>query len=111
MKKKRRILVIAFLGIVLTLAFVPLLWAAEEGEGLDSSTKSILALAGGFGISFAAIGGALAQGKAITAGLEGIARNPGAAGKIQTPMIIGLAFVESLVLYALVVSFMLILKF
>lgn len=111
MKKNRRILVVTFLGIFFALAFVPLLWAAEEGEGLDSSTKGIIALAGGFGIAIAAFGGALAQGKAITAGLEGIARNPGAAGKIQTPMIIGLAFVESLVLYALVVSFMLILKF
>ncbi len=111
MKKNKRILVVAFLGIVLTLALAPFVWAAEEGEGLDSSTKGFIALAGGFGIAIAAFGGALAQGKAISAGLEGIARNPGAAGKIQTPMIIGLAFVESLVLYALVVSFMLILKF
>jgi F-type H+-transporting ATPase subunit c len=69
------------------------------------------ALAGGFGISLAAAAGVLAQAKSITTGLEGIARNPGASGKIQTPMIIGLAFQESLVLYALVVSFMLILKF
>ncbi len=50
-------------------------------------------------------------GLRLRAGLEGIARNPGAAGKIQTPLIIGLAFVESLVLYALVVSFILVLKF
>jgi len=50
----------------------------------------------------------MAQGKAISTGLEGIARNPGAAGKIQTPMIIGLAFVESLVIYALVISLILI---
>lgn len=111
MKKNRRIVALVFLGVVFTLAFAPFVWAAEEGAGLDSSTKGILALAGGFGISIAAFGGALAQGKAISTGLEGIARNPGAAGKIQTPMIIGLAFVESLVLYALVVSFMLILKF
>jgi len=108
MKKNRRILAFVFLGVVLTMAFAPFVWAAEEGVGLDSSTKGILALAGGFGIAIAAFGGALGQGRAISAGLEGIARNPGAAGKIQTPMIIGLAFVESLVLYALVISFILI---
>lgn len=100
-----------FLGMFLTLTFAPLALAQEEGDELDSLAKGLIALAGGLGIGIAAFGGALGQGKAISAGLEGIARNPGAAGKIQTPMIIGLAFVESLVLYALVVSFMLILKF
>ena len=108
MKKNRKILAVAFLGVVLTLTFAPFVWAAEEGEGLDSSTKGVLALAGGFGIAIAAACGALAQGKAISSGLDGIARNPGASGKIQTPMIIGLAFVESLVIYALVISLILI---
>jgi len=108
MKKHRKILAAVFLGVVITLTFAPFVWAAEEGAGLDSSTKSFLALAGGFGIAIAASVGAMAQGKAISTGLDGIARNPGASGKIQTPMIIGLAFVESLVIYALVVSLILI---
>jgi F-type H+-transporting ATPase subunit c len=108
MKKHRRILAAVFLGVVITLTFAPFVWAAEEGAGLDSSTKSFLALAGGFGIAIAASFGAMAQGKAISTGLDGIARNPGASGKIQTPMIIGLAFVESLVIYALVISLILI---
>jgi F-type H+-transporting ATPase subunit c len=43
--------------------------------------------------------------------MEGIARNPGASGKIMTSMIIGLALIESLVIYALVISFMLLGKF
>jgi F-type H+-transporting ATPase subunit c len=111
MRKKKVVLVIVFLGIFLNLIVLPLAWAEEEGEELNPWTKSIIALAGGFGISLAAAAGVLAQAKSITTGLEGIARNPGASGKIQTPMIIGLAFQESLVLYALVVSFMLILKF
>jgi F-type H+-transporting ATPase subunit c len=111
MKKHRRVIAIAFLGVVLTLAFAPFVWAAEEGEGLSSTAKGIIAAAGGLCISLAAAAGVLGQARSISTGLEGIARNPGASGKIQTPMIIGLAFQESLVLYALVVSFMLILKF
>ncbi len=108
---KKRVVVVGLWTLLLSLAVVPIALAEEEGGGLDPTTKSSIALAGGFGIAIAAIGGALAQGRAISAGLEGIARNPGAAGKIQTPLIIGLAFVESLVLYALVVSFILVLKF
>ncbi|MCX5806600.1 MAG: ATP synthase F0 subunit C [Proteobacteria bacterium] len=70
----------------------------------------MIALAAGFGIAVAAFGGALGQGKSITSALDGIARNPGAAGKIVTPMIIGLAMIESLVIYSLVVSLLLIFK-
>lgn len=66
-----------------------------------------LALASGLGIGIAAFGGALGQGRAAAAALEGIARNPGAATKIQTPMIIALALIESLVIYAFVVALIL----
>lgn len=67
-----------------------------------------LGLSAGFAVTFAAIAGALSQARAITAGLEGIARQPEAAGRIQTLLIIGLAFIESLTIYALVVAFLLI---
>ena len=66
-----------------------------------------LALAVGFGLPVAVLSAALAQGKTASAALEGIARQPEAAGKIQTAMIIGLGLIESLVLYALVMFFML----
>jgi len=59
-------------------------------------------------IGIAAAGGGVAQGKGLASALEGIARNPGAAGKVMTPMIIGLAMIESLVIYALVVSLILV---
>jgi F-type H+-transporting ATPase subunit c len=65
------------------------------------------ALAAGFAIGLAALGGTLGQGRATSAALEGISRNPGAAARIQTPMILGLALIESLVLFALVIAFML----
>lgn len=74
---------------------------------VSSPTGMYLALAAGLAIAIAAFGGALAQGKAASAALEGIARNPEAAGKIMTPMIISLALIESLVIYALIIAFML----
>ena len=86
-------------------------WAyAEEAVHAVSagdSAKTALALAAGFGIALAAFGGALGQGRAASAALEGIARNPGASDKIFVPMIIALALIESLVIYALVIAFML----
>lgn len=67
--------------------------------------EGIKAIAAAATISLSAIGGAMAQGKAATATLEGIARNPAAADKLFVPMIIALALIESLVIYALVISF------
>lgn len=78
-----------------------------HGGGGGSSHLVALALASGFGIAIAAFGGALAQGRAAVAALEGVARNPGAGGRIQTLMIIALALIESLVIYALVITFLL----
>lgn len=82
---------------------------AQEAAGADNSFSlgMYLALASGFGIALAAFGGALAQGKAAAAALEGIARNPGASGKILTPMILALALIESLVIYTLIIAFVL----
>ena len=71
------------------------------------SANMYIALAIGLGLGIAAFGGAMAQGKAASAALEGIARNPGASGKIFTPMILGLALIESLVIYSLLISFLL----
>jgi len=65
-----------------------------------------LAIASGLAISSASIGGAIAQSKAASTALEGIARNPAAADKLFTPMIIALALIESLVIYAFVIAFL-----
>ncbi|HEY0074241.1 MAG TPA: ATP synthase F0 subunit C [Abditibacteriaceae bacterium] len=67
----------------------------------------LLALATGLGLPIAVIGAGLGQGRAIAGALEGMARQPEIAGRIQTAMIIGLAIIESLVIYALVMFFML----
>lgn len=65
------------------------------------------ALAAGLAIGIAALGGTLAQGNAARATYESIARNPQAADKINTPFFIGMAFIESLVIFAWVMAFFL----
>lgn len=80
--------------------------AAATAAGMSDS--GIRGLAAAIAISVAALGGALAQGRAASTALDGIARNPAASGKIFTPMIIGLALIESLVIYALIIALQLI---
>jgi len=79
--------------------------AASGANAFD--VQAAAALGAGLAIALAALGGALGQGRAAAAALEGISRNPGAAPRIQTPMILGLALIESLVLFAFAVSFLL----
>ncbi len=68
---------------------------------------AFLALAVGFGLPLAVLAGATAQGRAAAAALEGMARQPEAISKIQTAMILGLAFIESLVIFTFVFLFLL----
>lgn len=101
--------VLTTLLTLLVLAVASLAFAAEEGAaGAGSSVRAFIALAAGFGIAIASFGGAIGQSRAIASGLEGIARNPSAQNKIFIPMIVGLALIESLVIYALVISFILV---
>lgn len=69
--------------------------------------QSMLALALPIGVGMAAIGSALGLGRAVGSAMEAIGRQPEAAAKIQTAMIIGAALIEALTIYALVVFFML----
>ena len=78
---------------------------AQDAAHAAGGDKGLVAIAAGLAIGLAAFGGALGQGRAASSALEGIARNPAAQGKIFVPMIIGLALIESLVIYALVVAF------
>lgn len=77
----------------------------------DSDTNKYLAIAIGFGIAIAAFGGAIGQSRAIASSVESIARQPEASGKITGAMIIGLALIETLVIYALLICFLLLGKF
>jgi len=88
---------------------VPAIALAEEGGALGPAGWALLGIGVGAGLAvgLAALGGGIGQGRASAAALEGIARNPSASGKIFTPMIIGLALIESLVIYAFVISILL----
>lgn len=77
---------------------------AMANDGGASGGDGIGKLGAALAISIAALGGALGQARIGAAALEGIARNPAAQPKIFVPMIIGLALVESLVLYAFVIA-------
>lgn len=106
---KKALTVIMLLGIFIGLS-CGIAMAAEGAQGLDPSVKQAIALAAGLGIGIAALGGSIGQGRAVASALDGIGRNPGASGKILTPMILGLAMIESLVIYSLVVSLLLFFK-
>lgn len=58
------------------------------------------------GLAIAAFGGALGQGKAISTAVDAVARQPEAGGRIQTMMLIGVVFIETLVIYMLLICFM-----
>ena len=78
---------------------------AQDAPDNAESVNKYKALAAGFGFAIAAGLGALGQSRIAASAVEGAARNPGAAGRIQIMMIIGLALIESLVLFALVIVF------
>lgn len=77
-------------------------FALQAAQMNADAIKSIaMALAAGIGV----LGPAIGIGMLVARALEGIARNPEAAGKIQSSMILGIAFVEALGIFALVVAF------
>jgi F-type H+-transporting ATPase subunit c len=102
-----RTTILAGAGAFLALMLFPLLGFAQEAAEAGASANQIIGLAAGLGIALAAFGGALGQARAAAAALEGMARNPGIQPKLFTAMILALALIESLVLYALLISFML----
>ena len=100
---KFRMMMFAVIGILMSgmTVFAQATGAADN----ESSVSKYRALAAGIGFAIAVLGGALGQSRIGAAACEGAARNPGAAGRIQTMMILGLALIESLVLFALLVVF------
>jgi F-type H+-transporting ATPase subunit c len=94
---------------VATLMVSSLALAQEHADGAADTVMNFgdgRFFAAAFAIAVAAFGGALGQGKGLSAACEAMGRNPGGAGAIRVTMIIGLALVESLVIYALVVAIM-----
>ncbi len=105
-------------GLSLTIAAVSAITAAPalaESAAAGHSTVGgmtvwvfvAIAIASAFGMAIAAAGTGLAQGNAVRGAVEGIARNPAASGKILSTLLIGLAMIESLAIYALVIALIL----
>ena len=97
----KSILMSAGLLLVATAAF-----AQETAAPVAQTGVQWGLISAAFVLGIAAAAGAIGQSRAIVAACEGIARNPGAAGAIRLAMIIGLALIESLVIYALIIAFM-----
>ena len=83
---------------------------AQDSASNQEDVGMFAALAAGLAIGIAAAGCGLGQGRAGVAALEGIARNPNASDKLFTPMILVLALIESLAIYALVIAILLLNK-
>jgi F-type H+-transporting ATPase subunit c len=95
------------IALVLGLSSIALASGGEASTGaLDFFIWSVIVA--GFGIATAASFCGLAQGMSLRAAVEGVARNPEASGKVTVTLIIGLALIESLCIYALVVALIII---
>jgi F-type H+-transporting ATPase subunit c len=95
MKKLNFVLGVGMAFLMPTLAF------AQD----DVATgRPYYAIAKGFAIGLAALGCALGQGRIVGTAVDGISRNPGASGQIFTPMLLGVAFVETLLIFTLFLS-------
>ena len=100
--KKLSMLLTALVGVLL---LAPVTFAQAGDAAAGGSSKGLLGIAAAFGMGIAAFGCGLGQGKVGAAAMEGIARNPGAAKSMFTPMILGLVFIETLVLFTLLIVF------
>jgi len=98
----------AILGLAMWLApaaaFAATAAAEPAGSGVATFFAAVVVTAG-FALALSAFGGAIGQGNVAGRAMEAIARQPEAAGRIQTAMLLGLAFIESLVIYVLLIAF------
>ena len=96
---------LVFMLMTLVLALQPPVALAAEGAKPDSSTFFVVSvLTGGFAMAIASAAAAIGQSRAIVSALDAIGRQPSAAGRIQVAMIIGLALIESLAIYVLLIA-------
>lgn len=98
---------LGFQSVFATLLVASTAMAQEAGANAQDVGK-FAGLAAGLAIGIAAAGCGIGQGRAGAAALDGIARNPTASDKLFTPMILVLALIESLCIYALVIAIILI---
>ncbi|GFH62437.1 MAG: F0F1 ATP synthase subunit C [Candidatus Desulfovibrio kirbyi] len=101
-----RKLLLTVLNTVALLGIASLAFAADTAQ-LESASLGYLCLAAALGIGIAACGCGIGMGVGLNGACNGVARNPEMSGKITGTMILAFAFIESLAIYALVISFIL----
>lgn len=102
----KKLLALMLLSLILVSVFAPSVFAEEATAAANDSKLRYFGMAvlgSGLAIGLAALGTGIGMGVGLRGATEGVARNPGASGKITTTLIIGLAMIESLAIYALVV--------
>jgi F-type H+-transporting ATPase subunit c len=96
---------ITFLSLAMMLSAIPV-FAADSSVAASSGGTSWIGPFAAIGMAIASGLCALGQGRAVAGAAEGMARNPGATGAIRFALILGLALIESLALYTLVIILM-----
>src|SRR5947209_18729075 len=91
--------------VILAMALLALPAFAQGGDAAARSGPNWVAITSGFAMALAVALAALGQSKVASSACEGLARNPAARAGIQLALILGLAFIESLVLFTLVIIF------
>ena len=93
--------------VILTTLIALIAVPAFAATNSDATSAWALFVGAGLAIGLAGLGAGVGMGSAIRGGLEGISRNPGVAGKIFTYLLVGVALIESIAIYGLVVSLIL----
>ena len=109
MKTLKKIFVLACV-LVIALALAAPVFAADPAEAAAEADNTIglKAIAAGLAVGIAAAGGAVGMGLVAGKSTEGISRQPEAEGKIRTAMMLGLVFIETAIIYALLVVILII---
>ena len=106
----KRLVVVVGSMMVVAFGFVSPLHAQQAAAAGGATSVEIVRwsiITAGFALAIAAAFGAMSQAKGLSAAVEGIARNPSAAGEIRGNLILGLVLIESLVIYVLLISLIL----
>jgi F-type H+-transporting ATPase subunit c len=104
----KKFLCLSGVSMIFVFGFASLLFAADVKATPDVIQFFCwVAVATGIGMAIAAFGTGIGQGHGVQGACDGIARNPEASGKILTALILGLAMIESLAIYTLVIELIL----
>lgn len=101
MKKLFSVLMLTLMAVAF---FAPAAFAEEAAAATNSAVAPMAVIGAGLAIGLAGLGAGIGMGFGLRGATEGVARNPGASGKVTTTLIIGLAMIESLAIYALLIA-------